>query len=58
MDAGDAPTANDAPLLRKSRKGGVLVEAGMNRTAISNRLRKLGEEIGIERLSAHDCRHY
>ena len=30
----------------------------MNRQAISARVRRLGEEIGIEGLSAHDCRHY
>ena len=58
IDAGDAPTDPDAPLLRKSRKGGVLLDAGMSRMAISGRVRTLGEEIGIAGLSAHDCRHY
>lgn len=56
MDAGDAPTTGR--LLRGSRKGGRLTDDGMNRFAISKRVRKLGEEIGIEKLSAHDCRHY
>ena len=53
---GDAPQAG--PLLRGSRKGGALTHAGMSERAITARVRKLGEEIEIPGLSAHDCRHY
>ena len=56
FDAGDAPAMG--ALLRGSRKGGTLTHAGMNRQAVSARVRTLGEEIGVEKLSAHDCRHY
>lgn len=53
---------NDAPalgaLLRSSRKGGKLDQAGMSETAISERVRTLGADLGIDGLSAHDCRHY
>lgn len=57
LDAGDAP-AQDEPLLRGSRKGGKLTEAGMNRFAITRRVRDLAAAEGIDALSAHDCRHY
>ena len=30
----------------------------MSDRAITDRVRALGEEIGIEGLSAHDCRHF
>ncbi len=53
---GDAPEAG--PLLRGSRKGGALTHAGMSERAITARVRKLGEELEIPGLSAHDCRHY
>ncbi len=46
------------PLLRGSRKGGALTEAGMSERAIAGRVRELGERIGVEGLSPHDCRHY
>jgi integrase len=46
------------PILRASRKNGQLVdEGGMTRVAISIRVRTLGETIGVQGLSAHDCRH-
>jgi integrase len=52
---------NDAlaigPLLRASHKGGELTHAGMSKRAITDRVRTLGEEIGIDGLSAHDLRH-
>jgi integrase len=67
--ATDAPAMG--PLLRSSRKGGkqkaadgrrvfgngILGDAGMSERAITERVRELGEAIGIEGLSAHDCRH-
>lgn len=52
----DAPDAG--PLLRSSRKGGHLTEAGMTARAITKRVRYLGGKLEIEGLSAHDCRHY
>jgi integrase len=51
----DAPESG--PLLRSSRKGGELIEAGMSERAITARVRYLGERANIEGLSAHDLRH-
>ena len=56
IDSGDCPAMG--PVLRGSRKGGQLIDAGMGTRAITKRVQVLGEELGIERLSAHDCRHY
>ena len=55
---GDAPPVAGKRLLRSSQKGGRLTSAGMSERAITKRVRALGEELGIDRLSAHDCRHY
>jgi len=53
---------NDAlatgPLFRSSRKGGALVGAGMTARRLSARVRVLGERVGVDGLTAHDCRHY
>lgn len=43
-------------LLIGSRKGGNL-EGRMSERAITDRVRVLGEAIGVKGLSAHDCRH-
>lgn len=56
FESGDALQNNS--VLRASRKNGELAEAGMTEWSISQRVRVLGERIGIEGLSAHDCRHY
>lgn len=56
--SGDVPSGPGKRLLRSSRKGGALTSAGMTERAITKRVRALGEELGIDRLSAHDCRHY
>lgn len=56
LESGDAPA--DGRLLRGSRKGGALTTAGMSERAITARVKALGEAIGIQKLSAHDCRHY
>ncbi|MBN1975952.1 MAG: site-specific integrase [Anaerolineae bacterium] len=52
---------HDAPplgaLLRSSRRGGELAGVGMGERAITERVRYLGERVGIEGLSAHDLRH-
>lgn len=53
---GDAPALGQ--LLRGSRKGGKLGRDGMSETAVSERVRTLGKALGINGLSAHDCRHY
>jgi integrase len=61
LKAATAYLAQDAPdaglLLRSSRKGGQLTTAGMTRQAVSRRVKALGRRIGVEGLSAHDCRH-
>jgi len=54
IDASDP----EAPLLRASKRGGKLTNKGMTTRAITKRVRLLGERLGIEGLSAHDCRHY
>lgn len=46
------------PLLRGSRKGGQLHEAGCSKQAITARVKTLGLGLDIPNLSAHDCRHY
>jgi integrase len=43
-------------LLMGSRRGGNL-EGTMSERAITDRVRELGERIGVKGLSAHDCRH-
>ena len=58
FENGDAPLMADAPILRGSRKGGKLTSAGMSERGITQRVKMLGENMGIEGLSAHDCRHY
>ena len=54
------------PLLRQSQHGGLknkeqpakLTQAGMGERSLTQRVRLLGERLGISGLSAHDCRHY
>lgn len=58
IDSGDAPIMADAPILRGSQKGGKLTDPGMTEHSISHRVRALGRAIGVEGLSAHDCRHF
>lgn len=56
VDAGDAPALG--PILRASRKGGQLVtQGGMTTVSVSERVRTLGAAVGVQGLSAHDCRH-
>jgi integrase len=55
VEVGDCPAAG--ALLRSSRRGGELGPAGMTERAISERVRVLGEAIGVQGLSAHDLRH-
>ncbi len=56
IDSGDAP--KQGRILRGSRKGGALTHTGMGERAITGRVRELGQGLGIDNLSAHDCRHY
>ena len=56
LESGDAPAMGQ--ILRGSRKGGVLTHAGMSARAITARVRELGQAVGFDNLSAHDCRHY
>lgn len=56
FDSGDSPGTGS--LLRGSRKGGALTNSGMTERSITERVRVLGEEVGLDGLSAHDCRHY
>lgn len=58
IEHGDAPTDPDAPLLRASNKHGTLTTAGLTRFGVAQRVQQLGERIGVEHLSPHDCRHY
>jgi integrase len=44
--------------LLKSGAGGQLLEKGLNRVRLSERVAWLGQQFGIDKLSAHDCRHY
>jgi integrase len=45
--------------LRKDGEGGLLLDRGLNRVRISERVAWLGKQAGLsEKLSAHDCRHY
>lgn len=53
--SGDAPAIGQ--LLRGSRKGGKLA-GGMSERAVCERVRVLGEAVGLVGLSPHDCRHY
>jgi integrase len=52
------PEMPDPPLLRESLKNEHLSEAGMSTRAITQRVRTLGDQIGLPGLSAHDCRHF
>lgn len=53
---------HDAPPVGKlflaSKKDGSLTDRPMALSTIGKRVNVLGEAIGIERLSPHDCRHY
>jgi len=48
----------EGALLRGSWRNGELTDSGMSGRAITARVRVLGAALGIQRLSAHDCRHY
>lgn len=58
------PLLADGPLilattrLLKNGAGGQLLGEGLNRVRISERVAWLGKQLGMSKLSAHDCRHY
>ncbi len=52
------PDTTIRPLLVGSAKGGKLSDRAMSTRAITKRVNFLGKKIGVEGLSAHDCRHY
>jgi site-specific recombinase XerC len=59
VEAGDAPTQRDQPLLRQSDHQGRLGKAGLSTRAIAARVARLGRSlIQVSGLSPHDCRHF
>lgn len=54
---GQSDLLKHGALLLGSRKGGRLTGT-MSKSAINQRGRALGEHIGVENLSPHDCRHF
>jgi integrase len=56
-DAHLAGELSGSPLLRRVKKNGQL-GGGLTPRAISLRVNQMGKQIGLEGLSAHDCRHY
>ena len=60
LAAGDITGAAPAqgPVLRASREGGALQDAGTTARALTARVRNLGAAVGLVGLSAHDLRHY
>lgn len=49
--------AADGPLVLASSKTSALIQKGMSTRAIAKRVTQLGQYVGIENLSPHDCRH-
>ncbi len=56
IENGDAPA--NGLILRRSLKNEELGATGMSARAITGRVEFLGKRLGIDNLSAHDCRHY
>jgi len=46
------------PLLRQSLRNKQLSANGMSERGITHRVKVLGEQVGLDSLSAHDCRHF
>jgi integrase len=53
----DGPLIVATTRLLKSGEGGQLLAEGLNRVRLSERVAYLGRQLGIPKLSAHDCRH-
>lgn len=56
--AKDAPAIGSIWRASRKGKGGILTHQGMTTRAITQRVTDLGQAMGIQGLSAHDCRHY
>ena len=54
----DGPLILATSRLKKSGEGGKLLSKGLNRVRLSERVAWLGKQIGLPKLSAHDCRHF
>lgn len=54
----DGPLILATTRLLKNGEGGQLLTDGLNRVRLSERVAWLGKQLGIFKLSAHDCRHY
>lgn len=54
----DGPLILATTRLKKNGEGGQLLEKGLNRVRLSERVAWLGKQIGLPKLSAHDCRHF
>jgi integrase len=49
--------SQSGPLILASCKTGALINKGMTTRAIAERVTQLGQGVGIDNLSPHDCRH-
>ena len=58
FDIYPASQALNGRLLLGSRKNGLLTAAAMSERAICKRVNWLGQQIGVDGLSPHDCRHF
>lgn len=54
----DGPLILATTRLKRNGEGGQLLAKGMNRVRLSERVAWLGQQIGLPKLSAHDCRHF
>lgn len=54
----DGPLILATTRLLKDGTGGQLTATGLSRVRISERVAWLGKQVGIHKLSAHDCRHH
>lgn len=54
----DGPLILATTRLKKDGEGGELRKKGLNRVRLSERVAWLGKQIGLPKLSAHDCRHF
>ncbi|VAW42510.1 hypothetical protein MNBD_CHLOROFLEXI01-1453 [hydrothermal vent metagenome] len=54
----DGPLILTTTRLKRNGEGGQLIQKGMNRIRISERVAWLGKQMGLSKLSAHDCRHF
>lgn len=53
----DRPESTDVPLFVSGKRNGELKANGISTRTVTRIVNEAGNSIGIERLSAHDCRH-